>query len=227
MNRRALFWSGVFCLACALALAVALLLNGVGPSRLPLPAPTQPNGAATDTPVPAHETFTVTLPLVTDAYTTTHGPSLPVILDCDGQVTNTAWLRVTFGAVTWSGVPTDTARLAAIWACCGDCAAVIVAHVETTTGQPLAGVPVVFYWPQAPMLALEMRGCGLERGIVGTTNERGDVGFGLGRGSYYWPPDGGPHTLWIGGTKSDCISGLGMLGATDHAHLDVGWVIAP
>jgi hypothetical protein len=63
------------------------------------------------------------------------------------------------------------------------------------------------------------------RAISGSTNENGDVGFGMGGGAYYWPAQGqiGPHATWIHGsqTRSELILGLGMVAQTNHDHFDV------
>lgn len=86
-------------------------------------------------------------------------------------------------------------------------------------------MPVVLWWEDAPPLPAGLQGCGLDRGVYGPTNEGGDLGFGLGRGSYYLPPGGGPHTLFIGGLPSACLEGMGMLALTNHWHLDSGWTV--
>ena len=66
------------------------------------------------------------------------------------------------------------------------------------------------------------------RCVHGTTGGNGDVGFGMGNGAYYWPDKGqiGPHAIWMYGadTPSDLILGLGMIGATNHTHLDTVWI---
>lgn len=168
----------------------------------------------------------------------------PAVYDCDGQLAPTAWLTATFGAVTWQNGD-GGAALTALRAACDpgesrsesgvDAPAVLVAHVDgadgdpgesrsdSGAGRPLEGVTVVLSWPDAPMLPAEMRTCGIDRGIYGPTNQAGDIGFGLGRGAYYSPPDGGPHSLFIPG--GDCVRGLGMLAATNHHHLDTGWTL--
>jgi uncharacterized repeat protein (TIGR02543 family) len=50
------------------------------------------------------------------------------------------------------------------------------------------------------------------------TNDMGDVGYGMGGGAYYFPPEKGPHWIDAGGVRVD---GLGMLGGTNHDHVDV------
>lgn len=54
------------------------------------------------------------------------------------------------------------------------------------------------------------------------TNEFGRVGFALGGGSYYRPPDQGPNWVTVdGGENSETIRGLGMIGKSIHRHLNV------
>jgi hypothetical protein len=45
----------------------------------------------------------------------------------------------------------------------------------------------------------------------------------MGRGDYYFPPEGGASAVWVASSAgpSDYISGLGMLGGTNHRHIDV------
>ena len=57
------------------------------------------------------------------------------------------------------------------------------------------------------------------RALVQTTDNRGLLGFGLGAGSHIRELLlGGPHTLWLvdQDLPSDGISGVGMLGGTNH-----------
>ena len=64
--------------------------------------------------------------------------------------------------------------------------------------------------------------------VGGPTDVNGNVGFGMGRGAYYWPDQGqtGPHAVWVYGatTRSDLVQGLGMVGGTNHDHFDVEFV---
>ncbi len=130
--------------------------------------------------------------------------------------------------MTWTENPAATAKLLAIHPCCGDCPATIVVHVEDEAGAPVAGVEVVFYWQDAPVLPPALQGCGLDRGVYGPTNEAGDVGFGMGDGAYYWPDQGqvGPHRVCVGGLASERMDGLGMIAQTNHEHLDLAFVLS-
>lgn len=199
---------------------ILLSLAACGLASTPYPEP-PPSPALTELPPVNWATPTA---IIIEPPAPVHDP---VILDCDGNLTTTSWLYDYFGAVSWQPpVLENAARLKWLRAACGDAPAVIVAHVERATGgEPIAGVTVIFSWPDAPVLPDELQGCGLARGIYGPTNANGDVGFGLGSGSYYWPPDGGPHTLWVpsGGA---CVAGIGMVAATAHHHLDITWSLS-
>lgn len=95
--------------------------------------------------------------------------------------------------------------------------ATIIATMLDVNGNPAANVPVSFYWPDAP----ERPDCGgFNRCVVGLTNDEGKVGFAMGGGAYYWPPNIGPHATWVCGENSDVCNGLGMLGGTNHRHVD-------
>lgn len=146
-----------------------------------------------------------------------------VVYGFDGEVQDWTWLVETFGPIqlTQSGV----GHVVALRAIEGP--ASLTYHVESALGAPLEGIPVVRHWPGAPILDPEFWGCGKDKGIVGFTNSGGDVGFGMGPGDYYFPPDIGPGCAWLpipGG--SDCVCGYGMLGGTNHKHLDTD-LIAP
>lgn len=157
-------------------------------------------------------------PTVTPTPTPTPPPTVTLeIYDCAGQITNTYWLTSTFGDVRWSEGNLVELR-------CSIGPSVLVANVRDHDSQPVENATVVLYWPDAPFLPPELQSCGLDRGVFGPTNQNGDIGFGLGPGSYYFPPSGGPHVMWVVGGAS-CLAGLGMLGLTEHQHLDSGWVL--
>jgi hypothetical protein len=101
----------------------------------------------------------------------------------------------------------------------------LVAYVVDAEGTPRAGVPVVFHWPDAPDLEPEEYGCGLTQGVVGKTKVTGEVGFGMGSGAWYSPPNGGPHTVWVAVEGADCLRGMGMLLGTNHDHVNSVWEI--
>jgi hypothetical protein len=142
------------------------------------------------------------------------------IYDLDGMERDWDWLVANFGAVTLNR-GTGAASVTVLRAVEGPNALVI--HVENSEGTPMENVPVVFYWPDAPELPPEQQACGLDRGIVGYTKSSGDVDFAMGPGAYYFPPGAGPHVVWVPVEGTDCLRGLGMLGGTNHIHLDSVW----
>lgn len=209
--------------ALALMLAGALALScshAAKPAATLQAAPAAGPGVCTVTPEP-HTAF---LPAVYSPPTLSVAYA-PEIRDCDGQITTTQWLTANFCAVTWTR-PTSNSYLSALWPCCGDCPAVHVAHVVDEDGRPVEGMPVVFWWPDAPWLPAELYNCGRTKGVYGWTNANGDVGFGMGGGAYCWKPAAGPHAVWVGtfSGRSNCLDGIGMNAATNHEHVDSWWV---
>lgn len=92
--------------------------------------------------------------------------------------------------------------------------------VFDASGNPVPGIKVVFWWPDAPACP----GAGYEEhGVVGETKETGYADFAMGGGAYYFVDQGqiGPHKAWIYGAGSDQVGGIGMLGGTEHNHFDV------
>lgn len=91
-------------------------------------------------------------------------------------------------------------------------------------------VPVAFHWPpgddgdigdQQPTHPSEPK----PHAIKQRTNADGHTGFGMGGGAYYRPDQGehGPHAVWVSQypeVASDLVDGLGMIGRTNHAHLE-------
>jgi hypothetical protein len=98
--------------------------------------------------------------------------------------------------------------------------ATIIVKVLDHTGQPIAGIDVAWWSPDAP--AQPGIGWG-SKGVIGTTNANGDVGHAMGGGAYYDPRVAqGPHRVWIAGDDmSQLIAGLGMIAGTNHRHIDV------
>jgi len=144
---------------------------------------------------------------------TLHRTFLPIvagghlkIIDCDGNLSDTTWLRETFGDITWYTGP--GANLVEI-ACDDSGIAALGVRVESES-------TVVRHWPDAPLLP-EYLQTWYNRGVYGTTSDT--IWFPMGRGDYYFPPDGGPNCIWVHG--GDMICGLGMLGLTNHTHLNV------
>ena len=147
----------------------------------------------------------------------------PQVFDFAGLERDWQWLTDNFGDVRVGrgGGSASVDNLRAVSGPAG-----ITLYVLDGQGDGVGDVPVIFYWPDAPPLAPEYRACGLSQGIVGWTESNGKIGFALGGGSYYFPPGGGPHTIWLGVVGTDCLSGIGMLGLTNHDHLDSNWTLA-
>lgn len=146
------------------------------------------------------------------------------VIDFDGLPTTWDWLTDYFGSVqltTGSG----TASVYKVVAVSGPASLSI--YVVDGSDNPVQDVPVIFHWADAPTLPAEYQQCGLTRGIVEETEPDGKVGFAMGGGSYYFPPDSGPHTVWVGVGGTDCFAGLGMVGLTEHDHIDSHWRLGP
>lgn len=142
------------------------------------------------------------------------------IYDWTGNLQTWDWLIWRFGAV-WLHRGSGAASVGVLREEASG-QTVLIARVDRN-GQPVQDVPVMFYWPDAPWLEPELQACGLERALVVHTNGDGEAHFGMGLGSAYWPPGGGPHIVWVGGPGSDCLGGLGWLGGTNHIHLNSVW----
>ena len=95
-------------------------------------------------------------------------------------------------------------------------------------GNPMADVPVAFYWPDAPE---DSRPDEWKiKKLTTMTGANGVAGFALGGGAYLpCCGCGGPHAVWISEpgaapnttVASDLADYLGMLGNTNHRHLDL------
>ena len=110
-----------------------------------------------------------------------------------------------------------------------EAAAVIIVKCLDQFGLPVDQLQVAWYWPDVRLDP----NCGPANGVPagmepgraehGPTNLNGDVGWAMGSGAYYSPPNIGPHACWIYGhaIHSQVVLGLGMLDGTDHYHTDV------
>jgi hypothetical protein len=100
------------------------------------------------------------------------------------------------------------------------------ATLVADVGRP--DVQVVLYYSTGPLLSPEHWHCGLDRGDIAVSKENGRAEFGLGGGSFYFPPIGGPHWIWVlgGPEHGDCLGGIGTLGGTQYRHLDSVWQVA-
>ena len=161
------------------------------------------------------------------------------IYDVDGDEQDWTWLTANFGDVRISDVDGMAWRVSKIQEVIGPSA--LVATLTTLDGTPIRGIKVAWYWPDADFDPNAGPATGLPPGVIpnrcvyGTTEASGAIGFGMGGGAYYWPPPleappgkatVGPHALWIygTGTRSQVVTGLGMIGGTTHRHLDF-WFI--
>ncbi len=126
-------------------------------------------------------------------------PPLPAgdieILDREGHVKDWFWLTATFGLTEANVIQGQAWRVSKIQEG-GEAASVIV------YGPP--GTLVRWGWPDGY--------------VDGLIEPKGSIGFAMGFGAYYFPPAVGPHYVVIGDGR---IDGLGMLGGTNHRHIDV------
>lgn len=114
------------------------------------------------------------------------------VYDYDGTERDWDWLVATFGNV-WVEPGDGSACLAELRAIHDD--ATLNVRVRDSAGQPVDGIPVIFHWPDAPLLPPELVGC-YDRGVYGSTGEGykplwsqvysdpGTVGFGMGSGAF-------------------------------------------
>ena len=154
----------------------------------------------------------------------------PTIYDYNGNVTTVEWLWDEFGDVGWQrATPHPEApwvfRVTELRAKCGP--ASLIVQVVDENNQPLNKYAVVRYFPGSPELPDFSNTTAKQwttHGVVGKTNDNGDVGFGMGRGDYYFPNDGqtGASKVYVADFDGpgDLVFGLGMLGATEHCHID-------
>lgn len=152
----------------------------------------------------------------------------PQIVDEQGQERDWDWLVANFGDVRLERVQVPPGlnlayRLVRLQDAVGP--AILNVDVADAGGTRLPGIRVVRYWPDAPALPdwPPPTSRWQERGVWGETKPEGPVGFGLGHGDYYFAPHGGASAVWVAApdAPSDMVQGLGMLGGTEHRHLDV------
>lgn len=179
---------------------------------------------STPTPEPG-PTATVT-PTVAPPTPVPPEPEGLLILDRDDNPRDWLWLQDRFGPVTIQQAPQGIAyRICLLQEIEGPSSlGVRVTH----EGIPLQKKRAVRYWPDAPFLPPEMVGW-TDRGVYALTKVDGTCDFAMGGGDYYFPPNAGASAIWIWdpGYPSDFIQGLGMLGLTNHIHLDVQFCLRP
>jgi len=152
---------------------------------------------------------------------------LPTVYDYDGNVTSLSWLYEEFGPIQYIRVDPwpnrDVVyRLVALTAQCEY--ATLKVDVVDENGYPLKGVTIVRYWPGAPVLPdfSDVTQQWTSLGVHGETDTSGAIGFGMGGGDYYYTPDAGVSSVYAAefDGPSDYLTGLGMLGSTEHCHID-------
>jgi predicted small lipoprotein YifL len=156
-------------------------------------------------------------------------PGEPEVFDMGGVERDMAWVSEQYGA-TYSRCAADAAcdhggvyRLTEFREIEGP--SNIDVWVFDEGGSPIASLPVAFYWPDAPETSREDEWYPVK--FTGLTNAEGRVGFAMGSGSYHGPGEGGPHGIWVSDEAfpSDLADRLGMLGGTNHRHLNVTFVL--
>ncbi len=152
----------------------------------------------------------------------------PKIFDRQGREQDWDWLAANFGDISLQRAEISKGerlafRITKLQESEGP--AVQIVHVTVEGGEPLEGICVARHWPDAPELPVWPPPASFwrDRGVHGKTNVEGNIGFGMGRGDYYFPPSGGASAVWVADAAgpSDFLSGLGMLGGTNHRHVDV------
>lgn len=84
-----------------------------------------------------------------------------------------------------------------------------------------------FYWPsiddEADDIEVVFNTDHYQMADLGGLNTEGEGGSGMGRGAYHDPNTPGPHECWVRHpiVWSMIVKGQGMLGGTDHLHLDM------
>ena len=100
--------------------------------------------------------------------------------------------------------------------------------VADMDGSPLSGVPIAFYFSSAPDASRPDEWYPVK--VTGVTEASGRVGFALTSSAYLDTcGGGGPHAIWVSApgaapdttVPSDLADHLGMLGGTNHRHLDL------
>jgi hypothetical protein len=131
----------------------------------------------------------------------------------NGNERDAAWLEAEFGAVKVVRAPEGAAwRVTELREADGYSAILV-------RGTP--GLRVARWWPDPALPALPADlAIWKAQGVWATVKPEGHCDFGMGSGDYYFPPDGGASWYWVQGV-SDCCQGWGMLGGTNHRHLDI------
>jgi hypothetical protein len=148
----------------------------------------------------------------------------PVVLDLNGVIRDWAWLRAKYGNVTYlEATQYPKFRLIKVEEMEGP--AIMMVTLFDEAGVPYSGQSVALSWPSLaqpsadlPVIPAGSKSCYTGRGVIQKT-ENGCTGFGLGGGSYISnPAAGGPYSVFVlsPSTYSDCLTGTGWLGGTNH-----------
>jgi hypothetical protein len=164
-----------------------------------------------------HPIFSTFVPMVTRL-----SLSIPklLILDQHGSAQDEAWLQNKFGPVEISRTAPGPAFRVCVFKEIEGPATQVIKVTEKDV--PLPGIVQIRTWPDAPPLPSDLASW-YDNGIAAPTDQKGEVGWAMGQGDYYFPPSGGAASAWVGDAAypSDLVRGLGMLGGTNHIHLDV------
>jgi len=146
----------------------------------------------------------------------------PEIYDQNGNRRDATWLREKYGKVQFLDAgPGPKFRLVRVDETEGP--AVLKVRLLDQQGQPHIGQPVANHWPDSTLPYLGNSGLKTlwrDQAVYQSTDSAGFTGFGLGTGSYIRDlREGGPHVIWVlsPSLASDGLSGVGMLGGTNHA----------
>lgn len=152
------------------------------------------------------------------------------IFDRDGKRQDENWLRRVFGRVEVMDCGPGPGYRVKRLDDSGEPAPASCKITVLCNGNPAPGVKVAWGWPDAPLIP----GTDIHAEVLETDAE-GKVAPAM--GAYYWPKDDdpkkqrGPYKTWITSGKADvvvnseAIVGLGMIGNTNHRHLDVTFEI--
>jgi hypothetical protein len=143
------------------------------------------------------------------------------VYDRNGTKRDYDWLRATYGNVQFLDAGA-VAKFKLLRVDETEGPAVIKVRVMNEQGKPHVGQPVANAWPDPSLPDLRNKGLKSvwrEHAMWQNTDSDGFTGFGIGTGSYIKDlAVGGPHTIWVlsPSLPSDGISGIGMLGGTEH-----------
>lgn len=145
----------------------------------------------------------------------------PRVYDKNGTEKDMAWLWSKYGNVQFLDAG-NVNKFALVRIDETEGPALIKARVLNEASRAHPDQPVANSWPDDELP--DLRGMPLQtrwrdRAINQLSDSIGFTGFGLGNGSYIRNlAEGGPHTIWVLSPTlpSDGLSGIGMLGGTNH-----------